>query len=264
MYLLSILDIPSLLFSSSALVVGGISGGRNIPKGIAITRDIAIPIGIIGTLVGFVNMLSQIDDPSALGPSIGISFLTTLYGLLLFALCNIIVSWFPEDNTDISKNTLIQNGLATVVFLIILAATMNAGGAIFHFIDVSSIIIVSLFAVLPTLLANSKPLSKSSYLLEKSKDLCKYSIITLFAGMLYSGIMMLMNLENPAAIGPAMAIGLLTPFYCCLLIIAGIVTGITLTKTQKQEARTSFIIVSILIGTSIFISCCTGILFSLV
>ena len=264
MYILSILDIPSLLFSSSALVVGGISGGRNIKRGVTITRDIAIPIGIIGTLVGFVNMLSQIDDPSALGPSIGVSFLTTLYGLLLFALCNIIVSWFPEENTDISGPTLIQNGLATGIFLIVLAASIYSSGTIFHFIDFSSIVIVSLFAILPTLLANSKTLTKNSYFLEKSKDLCKYSIITLFAGMLYSGIMMLMNLENPAAIGPAMATGLLTPFYCCLLIIAGIVTDITLTKTQRQDARTSFIIASVLIGTSIFIACCTGILFSLV
>ena len=262
MYLLSILDIPSLLFSSSALVVGGISGGRNIQKGIAITRDIAIPIGIIGTLVGFVNMLSQIDDPSALGPSIGISFLTTLYGLLLFALCNIVVSWIQEDNTETSGNILINNGAATGIFIITLIAAINTGGNVFHFIDVPSITIVFLFAILPTLLEKSKPLTKKSYILQKSRSLCKYSSITLFIGMLYGGTMMLMNFEDPSAIGPAMAIGLLTPFYCCLLIVAGIVTDITLTKVQKQDARTSFIIASILIGTSIFIACCTGILFS--
>ena len=39
----------------------------------------------------------------------------------------------------------------------VLVAAMNTGGAAFHFIDLTSIVIVFLFAVLPTLLMNSKP-----------------------------------------------------------------------------------------------------------
>ena len=45
-------------------------------------------------------MLSSLDDPSTLGPAIGISFLTTLYGLILFVLCNIAVSQFPDENIE--------------------------------------------------------------------------------------------------------------------------------------------------------------------
>ena len=81
-------------------------------KGIAIARDIAIPIGIIGTLIGFVNMLSNLDDPSTLGPAIGISFLTTLYGLILFVLCNIAVSQFPDENIEKQESIILQNGIA--------------------------------------------------------------------------------------------------------------------------------------------------------
>lgn len=264
MYLLSILDVPSLLFSSSALVVGGISGGKNIQKGIAIARDIAIPIGIIGTLIGFVNMLSSLDDPSALGPAIGVSFLTTLYGLILFVLCNIAVSQFPDENIEKQGPIILQNGIAAGVFMMVLVAAMNTGGAALHFIDLTSIIIVFLFAVLPTLLVNSKPQVKRSYFLNLSRDLCTYSLVTLFAGMLYSGIMMLLYSHDPSAIGPAMAVGLLTPFYCCLLIVTGIVANITLKNEQKRDIRTSITIASICIGTSIFIACCVGILFSLI
>ena len=39
--------------------------------------------GMIGTLVGLVQMLSTMDDPSAIGPSMAIALLTTLYGALV-------------------------------------------------------------------------------------------------------------------------------------------------------------------------------------
>ena len=39
--------------------------------------------GMIGTLVGLVNMLQNMDDPSAIGPAMAVALLTTLYGSLL-------------------------------------------------------------------------------------------------------------------------------------------------------------------------------------
>lgn len=39
--------------------------------------------GMIGTLIGLVNMLKQLDDASAIGPAMAVALLTTLYGSLL-------------------------------------------------------------------------------------------------------------------------------------------------------------------------------------
>ncbi len=39
--------------------------------------------GMIGTLIGLVMMLSQLDDPSAIGPGMSVALLTTLYGSLM-------------------------------------------------------------------------------------------------------------------------------------------------------------------------------------
>ena len=36
--------------------------------------------GMIGTLVGLVNMLNKMDDPSAIGPNMAVALITTLYG----------------------------------------------------------------------------------------------------------------------------------------------------------------------------------------
>ena len=38
-------------------------------------------IGIIGTVLGLVQVLSSLDDPSGLGPAIAVAFLATLYGV---------------------------------------------------------------------------------------------------------------------------------------------------------------------------------------
>ncbi|PIE68964.1 MAG: motility protein A [Deltaproteobacteria bacterium] len=39
--------------------------------------------GMIGTLVGLVNMLQNLDDPSSIGPAMAVALLTTFYGAVL-------------------------------------------------------------------------------------------------------------------------------------------------------------------------------------
>ncbi|MCC7107049.1 MAG: flagellar motor protein [Chloroflexi bacterium] len=50
-------------------------------------------MGIIGTVMGLVNVLSRLDDPSELGHSIATAFIATLYGV---ASANVI--WLPLGN----------------------------------------------------------------------------------------------------------------------------------------------------------------------
>lgn len=42
--------------------------------------DVAPAMGMIGTLIGLVAMLSNMDDPKAIGPAMAVALLTTLYG----------------------------------------------------------------------------------------------------------------------------------------------------------------------------------------
>lgn len=39
--------------------------------------------GMIGTLIGLINMLANLDDPSTIGPSMAVALITTLYGAFL-------------------------------------------------------------------------------------------------------------------------------------------------------------------------------------
>ncbi len=45
--------------------------------------DVAPAMGLIGTLVGLVQMLSNLDDPATIGPSMAVALLTTFYGAIL-------------------------------------------------------------------------------------------------------------------------------------------------------------------------------------
>ncbi|MCT4685540.1 MAG: MotA/TolQ/ExbB proton channel family protein [Roseicyclus sp.] len=45
--------------------------------------DIAPAMGMIGTLIGLVQMLGAMEDPQAIGPAMAVALLTTMYGAIL-------------------------------------------------------------------------------------------------------------------------------------------------------------------------------------
>lgn len=45
--------------------------------------EVAPAMGLIGTLVGLVQMLSRLEDPGSLGPSMALALITTFYGAVL-------------------------------------------------------------------------------------------------------------------------------------------------------------------------------------
>lgn len=54
--------------------------GRDMFKSIG---DAAPAMGMIGTLIGLVQMLSNMDDPKSIGPAMAVALLTTLYGAVV-------------------------------------------------------------------------------------------------------------------------------------------------------------------------------------
>jgi chemotaxis protein MotA len=47
------------------------------------TADVAPAMGMIGTLIGLVQMLSNMSDPKSIGPAMAVALLTTLYGAII-------------------------------------------------------------------------------------------------------------------------------------------------------------------------------------
>lgn len=72
--------VRSILTKDLVLAVERHSTGQAIFKGIG---DVAPAMGMIGTLIGLVAMLSTLDDPKQIAPAMAVALLTTLYGAVL-------------------------------------------------------------------------------------------------------------------------------------------------------------------------------------
>ena len=72
--------------------------------------------GMIGTLVGLVNMLKNLNDPSSIGPQMAVALLTTLYGSLIANwLCNPIASKLEVNNAnEIMMKEVTVEGLLSI------------------------------------------------------------------------------------------------------------------------------------------------------
>jgi chemotaxis protein MotA len=61
------------------------SGERHV-RAVAVLRkaaEVAPAMGLIGTLIGLVQMLGNLGDPKVIGPSMAVALLTTFYGAIL-------------------------------------------------------------------------------------------------------------------------------------------------------------------------------------
>lgn len=72
--------VRSMLHKDMNLTLQRHIDGQDIFKAIG---DVAPAMGMIGTLIGLVQMLANMDDPKQIGPAMAIALLTTLYGAIL-------------------------------------------------------------------------------------------------------------------------------------------------------------------------------------
>ena len=73
--------------------------------------EIAPAMGLIGTLIGLVQMLSTLSDPSAIGPAMAVAMLTTFYGAVFaYLFCIPLASRLEQ----IAEHTLSENQLCLV------------------------------------------------------------------------------------------------------------------------------------------------------
>ncbi|WP_299202156.1 flagellar motor protein PomA [uncultured Amphritea sp.] len=87
--------------------------GSDIFKAIG---DVGPGMGMIGTLIGLVQMLSNMSDPKSIGPAMAVALLTTLYGAMMATMFALPVS----DKLDARKaeeelnQSLIIDGLLAI------------------------------------------------------------------------------------------------------------------------------------------------------
>ncbi len=72
--------VSKMLSTDISLTVERAEQGQAIFKAIG---DVAPAMGMIGTLIGLVQMMSNMSDPKSIGPAMAVALLTTLYGAVI-------------------------------------------------------------------------------------------------------------------------------------------------------------------------------------
>ncbi|MBN2799926.1 MAG: motility protein A [Deltaproteobacteria bacterium] len=78
---------------------------------------IAPAMGMIGTLVGLVLMLQQMDDPNAIGPAMAVALLTTFYGSFLANVIGIPIASKLKARSaeELANKALITSGMLSIL-----------------------------------------------------------------------------------------------------------------------------------------------------
>ena len=86
---------------------------RNSRKASLLRRaaEVAPAMGLIGTLVGLIQMLANLDDPSTIGPSMAVALLTTFYGAILAYMV------FAPLAVKVERNAQEETTIATIHML---------------------------------------------------------------------------------------------------------------------------------------------------
>lgn len=78
--------------------------------------SIAPAFGMIGTLIGLINMLKKLDDPGSIGPSMAVALITTFYGSLLANLIFIPIAnkLKLKSKEEILRKEIMVEGLLSI------------------------------------------------------------------------------------------------------------------------------------------------------
>lgn len=83
--------------------------------------DVGPAMGMIGTLVGLVQMLSNMSDPKSIGPAMAVALLTTLYGAMMANMLTLPIA----DKLNVRKDEEALNSALIIDGLLAIQAGQN-------------------------------------------------------------------------------------------------------------------------------------------
>ncbi|MCP3873207.1 MAG: motility protein A [Desulfobacteraceae bacterium] len=106
-------DIAAIMQKKMALTKKNLDVGSNIFESMG---AYAPAFGMIGTLIGLVQMLANLDDPSSIGPKMAVAMITTFYGAVLANLFFIPMANKLEgrNEEEITNMNIIFEGILSI------------------------------------------------------------------------------------------------------------------------------------------------------
>ena len=219
----TLLDFTSIAFTAVPILASFVAVGFK-RQGILVVADIALQVAIIGMLIGSVGLLQAMSDPKAVGPDFALTLSVVFYGLVIVGICSQLSANISEP---IVAPLVWQRVVSIFLWTGIVIYAMWGAAGLPAFLDLVSLLIVASLTLVIIGISAS----------EELKSLARYLPVAGFLGLLVGVIVMLQNMSNPKAIGPAMAIALLTLTYCNLISVT---LKLAFPETILQERATHF------------------------
>ena len=199
-------DFTSIVFTAVPILASFVAVGFK-RQGILVVADIALQVAIIGMLIGSVGLLQNMSDPKALGPAFAIALSVVFFGLLVVGICSQLSSNISEP---IAAPLVWQRVIGVLLWVVVVTYAMVGAARLEAFFDPTSLLIVAALSLIIFGTSASEGL----------RTLARHLPVAGFLGVLVGVIGMLQNMSDPKAIGPAMAVAVLTLTYCNLGSVA--------------------------------------------
>ena len=237
-----IFDLNSFVFVVVGLAALALTASFS-KTSLTIAVDLAYPVGLLGTFIGLIGILQNMSDPEALGPAFAISLLTVLYASVIHGLA----SGRSREVSEVDS-TFVKKIVGSVVFLGVVGWGMDsaAGLGAFVYVDVLVLFFLSVLALV-IFDRVSGGTSKKGWGL-------RFLGIGLL-GFLIGIVGMLANLDDPKALGPAMALAYISMLDALFLCCVGRIWFPDQTLDSDKNMNTGFVSLAFPILFGVVITC---------
>jgi len=108
---------PDTIRESMDLEIQNLQARHALGQGLFKTMAAQFPAwGMIGTLIGLINLLGKLDDPSNIGPSMSVALVTTFYGSVLANfVCSPIANKLDiKSREEVQEKEMIIEGILSI------------------------------------------------------------------------------------------------------------------------------------------------------
>lgn len=224
-------DLPSVLGVLFGLFMGDDSKHHRWKS----ILNISLILGACLSLIGIIRMLSQVDGSVFIGQHIAMALLPMLYSAIVAGLCSIFSSMINSMEQEDSPTPFIHKAYSVALFAIVLLLDSVYDGSVIIFWDITAFGLMSIFSGVPVVI-----LWYSRYVQKQEKlapslhvdwhEIRYYTVLGMGVICGLSLICTLYYVDNPTAIGPWMAVGLLSQLYGCSIL--GVVS---IMDTHKEK-----------------------------
>ena len=97
-FLNDFIDIPGLLVYFMLCLSGILLSGKKTKKeNLKVLQKIAIPNGLLLTMMQFILMLHRLDDLAAVGPNVSVATLVAIYGVVTYLVATLLLARYEKE-----------------------------------------------------------------------------------------------------------------------------------------------------------------------